>query len=339
VRRPRPSEVLVDDGQVERSVADRECSCGEQTNHSFHHESLFYAGEDGFLEGTLPFIKGALADEEPLLVAVGDDKIRLLNEALGVDAGRVCFTDMYALGRNPARIIPAWREFLEQHTPDGRLVSGISEPVWSGRSQAELTECQRHESLLNLAFDNGQASRLLCTYDVADLDEQIIQGARRSHPFITEDGASKTSDAYVCAHEAPGPFDGTLADPSMQPVELPFTRDELGSLRSSVARWATDAPLSAERADRLVLSVNELATNSVRYGGGRGVLRMWREEETLLCEVHDRGRIEEPLVGRIAPKPDQLAGRGLWFVNQLCDLVQIRSTSTGNVVRLHLRLP
>jgi len=34
---------------------------------------------------------------------------------------------------------------------------------------------------------------------------------------------------------------------------------------------------------------------------------------------------------------EQLVGRGLWLVNNLCDLVQIRSSASGTVVRLHLQ--
>ena len=70
---------------------------------------------------------------------------------------------MVELGRNPACIIPAWREFLRDAGP-GPIV-GIGEPVWPGRSDAELVECSRHESLLNLAFDGGRPWRLLCPYD------------------------------------------------------------------------------------------------------------------------------------------------------------------------------
>jgi len=328
---------MSDVGQVDHAALDAERS-REQAERAFHHETLFYAGEDEFLGGALPFVNGALAAEEPLLVAVSDDRVRLLKEALGGDAERVCFTDIHTVGGNPARLIPVWREFLERQAADGRAARGISELIWSGRSAAELTEYHRHESLLNLAFGSGQAWRLLCPYDLAAVDEQIIEAAKCSHPFISEDGTRRVSEAYLQVRESHGSFDGTLPHPRSEPLELAFNHGELGSLRSSVARWASDAPLGAERTEYLVLSVNELATNSVRYGGGRGVLRMWREEDTLICEVHDRGRIDEPLVGRIAPSPDQLAGRGLWLVNQLCDLVQIRSTSTGNVVRLHLRL-
>ena len=109
-------------------------------------------------------------------------------------------------------------------------------------------------------------------------------------------------------------------------------------MRSGVSRLAADARLSAERTQHLALSVSELATNSVRHGGGSGVLRIWREDEALICEVRDRGRIDDPLAGRVRPSPDRLSGRGLWLVNQLCDLVQIRSCRAGSVVRIHMRL-
>jgi len=310
----------------------------DHSDCSFHHETLFYAGEDGFLKGTLPFVNEALTAEEPVLVAVSNAGIALLREALGKDAERVQFTDMHILGRNPARIIPAWRQFLHDHAPDGRPVRGIGEPIWPGRSCAELTECQRHESLLNLAFDDGQAWRLLCPYDLEGLDQQIIEAAQRSHPFIAQEGGSRVSDRYLPTNEAPGPFTGALPPPSTQPEELTFTSQELGTLRRFVSQRATDASLDAHRTEDLVLAVNELATNSIYHGGGRGTLRMWREAHTLLCEVRDHSHITEPLVGRIRPTPDQPTGRGLWLVNHLCDLVQIRSSPIGSAVRVHMRL-
>jgi anti-sigma regulatory factor (Ser/Thr protein kinase) len=304
----------------------------------FHHSTLFYAGEEGFLEGTLPFITEAVTTGEPILVAVANARIELLKQGLGDEAELVHFADMHVLGSNPARIIPAWRRFLAEYSPDERPVRGIGEPIWAGRSDAELTECQRHESLLNVAFDGGQTWRLLCPYDLDALDEKVIEAARHSHPFIARDGSSHMSDAYMRKHEAPGPFDGALPAPSAEPQELEFTIEGLRSLRSFVSRGAAEASLDASRTQDLVLAINELATNSLHHGGGEGTLRMWTEAETLLCEVHDRGHITEPLVGRNPPVVEEPSGRGLWVVNHLCDLVQIRSTPTGSVVRVHMRL-
>ena len=56
-----------------------------------------------------------------------------------------------------------------------------------------------------------------------------------------------------------------------------------------------------------------------------------------MCEVRDTGLIAEPLVGRHRPEDGTVGGHGLWLVNQLCDLVQVRSSPTGSVVRVHMR--
>ena len=57
----------------------------------------------------------------------------------------------------------------------------------------------------------------------------------------------------------------------------------------------------------------------------------------LAAEVRDHGRIVDPLVGRQRPAPYELGGRGVWLANQLCDLVQVRSSAAGTVVRLRIR--
>ena len=112
---------------------------------------------------------------------------------------------------------------------------------------------------------------------------------------------------------------------------------ELGSMRHFVSAWAREEMLDGERRERLVLAVNELTTNSVRHGGGAGRLLVWRESDTLLCEVRDGGHMTEPLAGQWCPGPEALGGRGLWIVNQLCDLVQVRSSPGGSIVRAHMR--
>ena len=304
-------------------------------DRGFHHQTLFYAGEAGFLRGTLPFIAEAVSVEEPVLVAVPSARVAVLRDALGADGERVNFADMSVLGRNPARLIPAWRQFLEEH--DGHPVRGVSESIWPGRSAAELTECERHESLMNLAFDGGQTWRLLCLYDLDGLDERAIAAARRSHPFITHNGGYRRSESYFAQGDALGPFKGPLPPPSSPTTEVSFTGADLTPLRVSVRQWAGGRQLDDERSERLVLAVNELATNSVRHGGGGGLLLMWTEGETIMCEVRDAGRIEEPLVGLRRPSSDRPSGRGLWLVNQVCDLVQIRSCDSGSEVRIHLR--
>jgi anti-sigma regulatory factor (Ser/Thr protein kinase) len=301
----------------------------------FHHEAVFYASDEEYLAGLMPDLREAIDAGGEILAAVADDKVALLRGALGADADRVRFTDMERLGRNPACIIPAWREFMATASSGPRL--GIGEPVWPGRSDAELSECRRHESLLNLAFDDGAAWRLLCPYDVGALSAAVLVDARHNHPHVSRDGVSAPCGDYL-APPTVLELDGPLPPPAVDPAEMVFTREDLALVRMFVGRHASGAGFAGERLSDLVLAVNELATNSMRHGGGRGVLSIWRENGTFMCEVHDRGRITDPLVGRELPLDLRGGGRGLWLVNHLCDLVQVRSSEAGNVIRLHMSI-
>lgn len=258
----------------------------------------------------------------------------MLRDALGADAGRMHFAAMTTLGRNPACIIPAWREFVRDGG-DGPLL-GIGEPVWPERSPAELVECRRHEALLNVAFDGDGDDewRLLCPYDSGALDPGVLADARHNHPHVSERGVSRPSDDYVEA-AAMLAWDGPLPAPAAEPAELTFGPDDLQLVRRMVGERAGGA-LDRERLADLVLAVDELATNTIRHGGGRGILRSWREDGAVLVEVADAGCIEDPLVGRERPPLLANGGRGLWIVNQLCDLVQVRSSPAGTVIRLHM---
>jgi anti-sigma regulatory factor (Ser/Thr protein kinase) len=323
---------LTDPGAV---PAKSRTARGHATRDRFCHEALIYGDDYEFVAAAHPFVADALARAEPVLVAISAERARSLKGSLGGDAWEAHFADMEALGRNPARLIPAWRRFLSENAQDGRSVRILSEAAWPGRSPAELSECGRYELLLELAFAEGQAWRLLCAYDGRAVPEEVIESARAAHPFIREGAASTLNDAHL-GELLPRPFDGVLPEPSRTAEELRFTRDSLSELREFVARSASAAQLGNERGENLQLAVNELATNSVTHGGGEGRLRVWTEPGSLVCEVSDRGHIEEPLVGRVRPATDQPSGRGLWLVNHLCDLVQIRSAPQGTVVRVYM---
>ena len=303
---------------------------------AFRHEALLYRGERGFVAAVLPFIEEAVRNDDAILVVVSARKIELLRRALGADADRVEFADMADVGRNPACIIPVWREFVQDHMARGRMVRGIGEPIHPDRSDAELVECHHHESLLNLAFQDAPAWRLVCPYDLDALPAAVIDEAHRNHPYIRERDSERPSDRYTQATERRAPFEGRLAPPPPDAPGMSFGAGRLDALRGFVYSEAAAAGLPASRRDELVLAVNEVATNSLRYGGGEGMLLMWSDADAVVCEIRDRGRFAHPLVGRVQPTPERIGGRGLWLVNQLCDLVQIRSSDEGNVVRLHM---
>lgn len=300
----------------------------------FVHEAFLYAGDDEFLAGTVPFIMDGVEVDEPVMVAVPRPKVDLLRSALSGPEESVLFIDMDQVGGNPARIIPAWHDFLAQRAPGSRPVRGIGEPIGPDRSAAALLECQRHEVLLNVAFASRPAWWLLCPYDATALSPEVLDEAGRSHRYLLQDGEHRTSPSYDTG-EPPG-FADRLPEPAAPVESLDFGRDTLASVRRFLTDAATRRALGPARLPDLLVAANELATNSVCHGGGRGTVRVWQEGDGVVCEVRDDGVITEPLVGRRRPDSHQEGGRGLWIVNQLSDLVEMRSTAGGTVVRIHL---
>jgi len=302
----------------------------------FHHGALLYAGMDEFLAGTIAFIREGIVASEPVLVVAGAPKIAALKARLGADAGHVQFKNMAEVGANPARIIPAWHDFVESQAVTGRPFRGIGEPIYPERSAVELIECQRHEALLNVAFDGGPAWRLLCPYDTTALAPDVVEEAHRSHPYVAYDHTYIASGLYAEAATARAPFTAALPEPSHLRATLVFDGMGLRPVRRLVSTEAARAGYTSGPIADLVMAVDEVATNSIRHGGGAGRLRIWPDGDVLVCEIRDRGHFDDPLADRRRPAPGRDGGRGLWLANQLCDLVQVRSYEAGTTVRLHM---
>ena len=298
---------------------------------------MLYDGDGSYLAGTIPFIRDGVRAGEPIMVAVGADRIELLTDVLGADSEAVSFADMAELGANPARIIPAWHTFIEEHGEPGRPIRGIGEPIWAGRSADELTECQLHEALLNVAFSGADGFRLLCPYDVEALPSAVVREARCSHPILVEGRERSGSLDYRGRDGVPPQSEAPLPPPPPGARSLGFDADTLTDVRELVQGYAEAAGLDEPQANELVLAVHELASNSILHGGGIGVVRAWHDDGEAVCEVRDRGRFDNLLAGRRPPRPDQLGGWGLWIANHACDLVQVRTGPAGTTVRVRVR--
>ena len=303
----------------------------------FDHEAVLYEGEEGFLTEMLPYVREGIEAGESVLVAVSKRKIGLMRDELGLDSDAVEFADMALVGANPARIIPVWRDFVDRHVAGGSAGRGIGEPVWDGRTPEEIVECQHHEWLLNVAFEDGPAWKLFCPYDVSALDPDVIAAARHSHRAVLAAGTQSSSDHYE-PDLAGRPFIGPLSEVPADAFRLVFRTDGVSGVRRFVSEVGKRSGLGPASTADLALAATELATNTIQHGGGAGMLHVWRDRSSVHCQVTDNGTILDPLVGRIRPVAGQQGGRGLWLVNQLCDLVQIRAVPQGTVVRLSQRI-
>jgi anti-sigma regulatory factor (Ser/Thr protein kinase) len=298
----------------------------------FEHEVLFYRDDRTFLTGLLPYVREGLARGEAVVVAEPPRQLDLLAGALGADADAVRWLDVTELGTNPARLIGACTALLAEATAAGQVLRGVGESAWPGRHDAEYAECRLHELLLAAAFENGPPWRLLCPYDQVRLPKEVRTGALRTHPLVRTPTGRRPSTAF--SRDAATDFGTPLPPPSEGVLRGTYGAADLRPTRRTVGSFARSCGLSDDRSEALELAATEVVTNSIRHGGGGGSLAMWRTDDAAVVEFCDGGRLTGPLLGRVPPGVDRLAGRGLYLVNQLCDLVQVRSGAWGTAVRI-----
>lgn len=126
------------------------------------------------------------------------------------------------------------------------------------------------------------------------------------------------------------------------PMERKFDQSSLGALRSELSRYAAAHGLTDLALANFVLAVNEIATNAVRYAGGHGQLRAWRQGGELWCRVVDDGHgIPRRYLEQSArPDPLHVSGHGLWLARHICAGVDIETgRATGTRVLLRYPLP
>ena len=297
---------------------------------AFHHAAFLYRSDEEFVAGVGEFVLAGIDEGAAMLVAEPPARLALLRDAVGPAGDAVTWVDMTAVGRNPARIIPVWHEFVAAHR--GRPIRGVGEPAYVGRTAPELEECRLHEHLLNRAFDQGLPWQLLCPYDERGLPAEVVDGALRTHPAWATAGDDGASHDYRRGGEHDD-FTAPLPLPD-HAERMAYGAEDVDVVRRVVGDFARSCGVPPGRVDDLVLAAHEIAANSVRYGGGSGVLGLWREPGAAYLQFVDAGYVADPLVGRRVPSLGQEGGRGVFLVNQLCDLVQLRSSAHGTTIRV-----
>ena len=295
------------------------------------HQALIWREGGDWLGPAAAFIRAGIRREEPVWVGICPPAGSALADRLPGQP-LVSFHDDGRLGRNPGRIIPAMLDFAGRHP--GRPLRYLSQPLRAGQSDAECAEAARHESLVGLALA-GRAATVMCVYEARGLAGQAVSCAEQTHATLVDGGPPEASRRYAGPGVLPSPCDPPLAPPPASAVPLTYGAD-LRRVRMLVTRCASEAGLADGRAADLVLAASEVAANTLRHAGGTGTLRVWATAEEVICQLADPGRIEDPLAGRRRPASD-VNGLGLWVVNQLCDLVELRSGAGGTTVRLHMR--
>ena len=306
-----------------------------RARQSYRHEAFFWHSRADYVAGLVPFVLEGLDDGEAVLVGAAPEHAAWISEELGPRAAEVHFVDLSQIAHNPARIIPALQELLDAYCGPGRPARGIGEPVWPGRGPEEVREAQLHEALLNLAVDPDLPFWLVCPYDAAHLDARSLMEAGCSHPALVTSTSYAGSGSYRGRDHARALFARDLPDLRRPDDEVWVAGTALDLAAEQVTLRAAASHLRSDQVVVLSDVVRGLVAESVRRGASDARVRLWDEPRELVCEVSDPTHVDDYLIGRRQPVTGRLDP--VWLANQVCDLVQVRSSDHGTTVRLHLQ--
>jgi anti-sigma regulatory factor (Ser/Thr protein kinase) len=304
----------------------------------FVHSALIYGSDDAFMDVALPFVEQGILAGEPTLVAVQGRNVEHLRSALGGEPEGVTLLSVEEWYETSARTRDKCRRWVMERAGAGRARL-MGEPSWAVGNDAKVRDWARHESVVNVAFDDLPLTSI-CPYDSRVLPAEIVEYAESTHPHIAGSDGLVESGRYEDPHDFCRRLNSDVKRPGGEPTTfLEFNLADLRLLRRIVTSMAVAAGLPGSRADELALAVNEIASNAVVHGSPPAILRIWRGDGELICEVSDTGEgIKDVLAGQLTPPAQGIGGRGIWLSRMLCDAVEIRN-GLGCTVSVHASAP
>jgi transcriptional regulator with XRE-family HTH domain len=164
---------------------------------ALEHSVFPYGADEQFQTEMGAFLAKGIEHSEALIAVTTSANIELLREHLGSDAGRVEFVDSSDFLITPIATLEAFRNFT-----DGELAHGASavrilgEPIWAGRSVAEVRQWTRFESLFNLVF-RAYPLTVVCPYDERSVAPEIVREAHLTHPHVLGEEGISPSHRYA----------------------------------------------------------------------------------------------------------------------------------------------
>jgi transcriptional regulator with XRE-family HTH domain len=169
---------------------------GGPTPRMLTHQALLYDDGEAFADGAANFLLEGLERSEPAMAITGKAHLALLRKRLGVDADRVELVDSAGKLTTPEAPLVLFTRFLTARLQEGAVwVRVLAEPIWAGRSPAQVRLWAKLESLFNLNFA-GSPMSILCPYDVGSLHPAIVREAHTTHPQTVTMGKTSESSSF-----------------------------------------------------------------------------------------------------------------------------------------------
>lgn len=299
------------------------------------HTAGFHSSREQLLAQLLPLATAARDRGEPIAVALQPATEQALVERLGDD-------DLVRLDQSVTPDVASGQTVAARRALELRaLTSSTGSPVTVLAEHSPALDgvdggfWRELEAAVNVALTDLPI-RATCFYPELPLHLEILDAARSNHPLLWDGAALRRNPDHRAPREVlaerPTPAPVLLGPPDLR---LEFSVWQLHEVRTAIEQTLRDADYEPERAEDIVLAVNEVATNAVEHGTPEAQLSVWAGPGGLLCEVDDGGRLGDPLPGLQAPHPSEPHGRGVWIARQVCDSLHVWADARGTHVRMH----
>jgi anti-sigma regulatory factor (Ser/Thr protein kinase) len=303
------------------------------------HAAAFYSSDRHLLDQLVPLALAGLDRGEQLAVSLRPSTEQALRAELtsaARSADPFVRLSQPDIPDGPSGQTVAARRALELRaltTGAACAVTVIAEHI-SALDGVDGTYWTEFDAAVNVALADLPV-RITCFYPELPLHLEVIDGARRNHPLVLLDGQLRNNPEHRGPREVlaerPAPAPVLLGPPD---VRIDYSAWQLHEVRRVVEQALCAADFEPERAEDVVLAVNEVATNAVEHGSPEAQLSLWSGPDGLVCEIDDTGTLRDPLPGLQAPHPAEPRGRGVWIARQLCDALHVWTDGRGTHVRL-----
>lgn len=298
----------------------------------FDHVAGFFGSDAEFRALVVPFLDGARADRQPVIVGFDERKCDLIRS--WVDPDGIEFIGDARLYATPSRAIAAYSDRFAHLAAEGAEHIWITGELPQSSAGDRFHGWDRYESAINTLWDDVPLHSL-CLYDATTVPATVRDVVERTHPRLrTARGEPMANERY----ESPEAFTALAALPD--PLEATPPRAELvdpmpGEARRAVA-VAARGILADRTLDDLLLAVSEATTNARLHGAQPHTLRIWTAPERVVVHIHDTGAGPTDLFAGLVPPPSPVVvgGRGVWLIHQLDLAVDLMHAPDGFTVRL-----
>ena len=290
------------------------------------HVALIYDGVEDLARRLAPSLRRAAAEGGAVLVCLDEPATARVRNDLGAVTDSFVFMPAATRYANPGVAMAALDRFVVDALSSG------ARSAWSVGSipldgDNANSRWMRYEAAVTNVFAE-RPLRAVCLYDASTTPLALRRSIGHAHGTV--DGAWKND----------GHGESTPATSDLCPTRAPdliLTDAQPGAARASIDDLFADH-VSDEALAALRLVATELTTNAMVHGTPPVHVRIWKEGDACVIEVHDAG------IGPIDEYADLRpcaggahGGFGLWLVGQLADAVHIAAGERGTAVAALLR--